>query len=228
MPCSIGMAWSSGVTAGATKRRAPSSSPPPIPTGCGAPTSKASSCSAISSPLTITDYRSRYLLACEDLSSVRSDFAFPVFERVFKVSACRTRFVPTTAPLSLQATRSLGSQHWPSGGYGSGFSCSASSPPRSTSCSSKSASIDSSRFTISNDRTRRSAALIPPTCIHLYRLPLPEPEYPYHDRTVRVTRCGRICIGKRKINLRRSSPANAWVFAMLTSRSGSSASCTMT
>jgi hypothetical protein len=24
---------------------------------------------------------------------------------------------------------------------------------------------------------------------------------PYHDRTVRVTRCGRICIGKRKINL---------------------------
>ena len=31
--------------------------------------------------------------------------------------------------------------------------------------------------------------------------PPPEPEYPFHDRTVRVTRCGRICIGKRKINL---------------------------
>ena len=28
-----------------------------------------------------------------------------------------------------------------------------------------------------------------------------KPEYPYHDRTARVTRCGRICIGKRKINL---------------------------
>jgi hypothetical protein len=27
------------------------------------------------------------------------------------------------------------------------------------------------------------------------------PEYPFHDRTIRVTRCGRICIGKRKINL---------------------------
>lgn len=27
------------------------------------------------------------------------------------------------------------------------------------------------------------------------------PEYPFHDRTVRVTRCGRSCIGKRKINL---------------------------
>ena len=30
-------------------------------------------------PLTITDYRSRYLLACEGLSSLRSEFAFPVF-----------------------------------------------------------------------------------------------------------------------------------------------------
>ena len=27
------------------------------------------------------------------------------------------------------------------------------------------------------------------------------PEYPYHDKTIRVTRCGRICIGQRKINL---------------------------
>jgi putative transposase len=31
--------------------------------------------------------------------------------------------------------------------------------------------------------------------------PPPEPDYPFHDRTVRVTRCGRICIGKRKISL---------------------------
>src|SRR5688572_21026503 len=35
-------------------------------------------------PLTITDYRSRYLFACEGLASVRSEFAFSVFERVFK------------------------------------------------------------------------------------------------------------------------------------------------
>jgi hypothetical protein len=26
-------------------------------------------------------------------------------------------------------------------------------------------------------------------------------EYPFHDRTVQVTRCGRICIGHRKVNL---------------------------
>ena len=30
---------------------------------------------------------------------------------------------------------------------------------------------------------------------------LGELEYPFHDRTITVTRCGRICIGRRKINL---------------------------
>lgn len=39
---------------------------------------------------------------------------------------------------------------------------------------------------------------IPVTCIYQ---PPPEPEDPFHDRTVRVTRCGRICIGRRKISL---------------------------
>lgn len=31
--------------------------------------------------------------------------------------------------------------------------------------------------------------------------PPQEPQYPFHERTVRVTRYGRICIGKRKISL---------------------------
>ena len=30
---------------------------------------------------------------------------------------------------------------------------------------------------------------------------LPELDYPFHDRTVTVTRCGRICLGAMKINL---------------------------
>jgi len=28
-----------------------------------------------------------------------------------------------------------------------------------------------------------------------------EIEYPFHDRTITVTECGRVCLGKRKINL---------------------------
>ena len=31
--------------------------------------------------------------------------------------------------------------------------------------------------------------------------PNADPEYPYHDHTVRVTRCGRICFGRLKVNL---------------------------
>lgn len=31
--------------------------------------------------------------------------------------------------------------------------------------------------------------------------PAEDPDYPYHDRTLRVTKCARLCIGKRKINL---------------------------
>ena len=33
---------------------------------------------------------------------------------------------------------------------------------------------------------------------------LSELEYPFHDRTIAVTSCGRICIGRRKINLSRA------------------------
>jgi len=35
-------------------------------------------------PLTVTDHASPFLLTCEALSSTREDYAFPVFERLFK------------------------------------------------------------------------------------------------------------------------------------------------
>jgi putative transposase len=35
-------------------------------------------------PLTITDFASRYLFACEALSTTKEAYAFPVFEAVFK------------------------------------------------------------------------------------------------------------------------------------------------
>ncbi len=46
---------------------------------------------------------------------------------------------------------------------------------------------------------RYPAELYTPS-VRPYRDPEP-PQYPFHDRTVCVTQCGRICIGKRKINL---------------------------
>ena len=65
-------------------------------------------------PLTITDYRSRYLLACDGLASTRSDFAFTVFERAFKDFGCRRRSAPITACPLLPAMRSLASPGLPS------------------------------------------------------------------------------------------------------------------
>ncbi len=55
-------------------------------------------------PLTITDYRSRYLFACEGLESVKEVGAFPVFERVFREfglpAAIRTdNGVPFASPM---------------------------------------------------------------------------------------------------------------------------------
>ena len=57
-------------------------------------------------PLTITDYRSRYLFACEGLESVKEAGAFPVFEQAFKEyglpAAIRTdNGVPFASPHAL-------------------------------------------------------------------------------------------------------------------------------
>ena len=57
-------------------------------------------------PLTITDFASRYLFACEALSTTKEAYAFPVFEAVFKEfglpKATRTdNGVPFASPNSL-------------------------------------------------------------------------------------------------------------------------------
>jgi hypothetical protein len=143
-------------------------------------------------PLTITDYRSRYLLACEALASVRSETAFSVFERAARTSACRRRSEPIMARPSPRVRHSSGSRLLPSGGCGSVSRSSASNlaihskmagtsactepsrrkprgPPPLTSFSSKSASTDSSRFTTMSARTRAWLGRIPEMCIHLPR-----------------------------------------------------------
>ena len=68
--------------------------------------------------------------------------------------------------------------------------------------------FDSFIETYNNDRPHESLAgrypgeLYAPSA-RQYRPP-EHPEYPFHDRTVLVTHCGRICINKRKINLSRA------------------------
>src|SRR5256712_13699559 len=46
---------------------------------------------------------------------------------------------------------------------------------------------------------RSPAEVYPPPPRH-YR-GLPELDYPFHDKTIHVTNCGRICLHRKKINL---------------------------
>ena len=178
-------------------------------------------------PLTITDYRSRYLFTCEGLESTRSDFAFSVFERAFKdfglPKAIRTdNGVPFASGNSLFGLSKL-SVWW----LRLGINIERIKPGHPE----QNGRHERMHLTLKNEATRPASfnflqqqerfdrfmevynnqrphqalngaypgEMYTPS-VRTYRPP-DDPEYPYHDRTIRVTRCGRICIGKRKINL---------------------------
>jgi transposase InsO family protein len=178
-------------------------------------------------PLTITDYRSRYLLACEGLGSVRSEFAFSVFERAFKdfglPGAIRTdNGAPFASGQALFGLSTL-AVWWlrlgiklqrikPGNPQQNGRHermhltlKKEATKPASFNFLQQQERFDRFIHVYNHERPHQSlngaypADLYTPSA-RLYHAPA-EPEYPYHDRTVRVTRCGRICIGKRKINL---------------------------
>jgi transposase InsO family protein len=178
-------------------------------------------------PLTITDYRSRYLFTCEGLESTRSDFAFSVFERAFKdfglPKAIRTdNGVPFASPNALFGLSRL-SVWW----LRLGIKIERIKPghpeqngrhermhltlknettrPASFNFLQQQERFDRFIGVYNNERPHQALNGVYPGDIYtpsprVYRPP-DEPNYPFHDRTIRVTRCGRICIGKRKINL---------------------------
>lgn len=178
-------------------------------------------------PLTISDYRSRYLLACEGLHSTKSEFAFSVFEQAFRdfglPKAIRTdNGTPFASPNALFGLSKL-AVWW----LRLGIKIQRIKPGRPQQNArherlhltlkaeaTRPASFNFlqqqerfERFTEVYNHQRPHQALggaypadVYTPSVRVYEPP-PQPEYPYHDRSVRVTRCGRICIGKRKINL---------------------------
>jgi putative transposase len=77
--------------------------------------------------LTITDFASRYLIACEALAKTKEAYAFNVFERAFK-EGCPPPSAPTTAypsPARMPSTASPGSRY---GGCALASPSNASSP----------------------------------------------------------------------------------------------------
>lgn len=177
-------------------------------------------------PLTITDFSSRYLLACEGLDSTKATGAFPVFEHAFKTFglpvAIRTdNGVPFASAHALFGLSRL-SVWW----LRLGISIERIKPgnpqqngrhermhltlkqettrPHCFNFLQQQSRFDDFIEVYNNDRPHQALGgrypgeLYTPSA-RQYHPPEP-PEYPFHDRVVQVTQCGRICIGRRKIN----------------------------
>ena len=178
-------------------------------------------------PLTISDYRSRYLLACEGGRSTKADFAFSVFESVFREfglpNAIRTdNGTPFSSPNALFGLSKL-SVWWLRLGIaierikpghpqqnGRHERMHLTLKQETTKPAAFNFLQQQERFNrfidvYNNERPHQALSGACPGDLYTPSArtyePPGDPEYPFHDRTVRVTRCGRICIGKRKISL---------------------------
>jgi len=178
-------------------------------------------------PLTVTDYCSRYLLACEGLDSTKEAGAFAVFERVFKdfglPNAIRTdNGVPFASAHAMFGLSRL-SVWW----LRLGISIERIKPgrpqqngrhermhltlkkeatrPHSYNFLQQQARFDDFIEVYNNERPHQALGGKYPGEVYTPSarefLPPQVPDYPFHDRTIRVTQCGRLCIGRRKINL---------------------------
>src|SRR5262245_25938143 len=178
-------------------------------------------------PLTISDFATRYLIGCEALSTTRTIYAYSVFERAFKdfglPKAIRTdNGTPFASSNSLFGLTKL-SVWW----LRLGIDIERIKPghpeqngrhermhltlkkeatkPAANNFLQQQARFD--QFTTIFNEQRPHQALSMKYPAELYAPSprsysgLPELEYPFHDHTITVTRCGRICMGKHKINL---------------------------
>jgi putative transposase len=178
-------------------------------------------------PLTITDFASRYLICCEALSSTQTMFAYSGFERAFKdfglPKAIRTdNGAPFASANSLFGLTKL-SVWWLRLGIdierikpghpqqnGRHERMHLTLKKEATKPAAKNFLQQQARFDqfieiFNQERPHQGLAMRYPA--ELYR-PSPRPysglpdlEYPFHDRTITVTRCGRICLGAQKVNI---------------------------
>lgn len=178
-------------------------------------------------PLTVTDHASRYLLMCEALESVREQTAFAAFESLFKQrglpGAIRSdNAVPFASPHSLFGLSKL-SVWW----LRLGVSIERIKPgkpqqngrhermhltlkkeatrPASTNFLQQQARFDDFRDEFNDERPHEALEMKMPAEIYTpsnraYN-GLRELSYPFHDRTVLVTACGRICLHNKKVNV---------------------------
>ena len=178
-------------------------------------------------PLTITDFASRYLIACEALSTTKERYAFTVFERAFQEfglpEAIRTdNGVPFASAHALYGLSKL-AVWW----VRLGILIERIAPGHPE----QNGRHERMHLTLKTEATRPAGANVLrqqqrfDSFIHQYNHERPhqaldmatpatryaasprvyqgmdELEYPAHDWSAVVTRCGRICYQARKINL---------------------------
>ncbi|MER9390644.1 MULTISPECIES: IS481 family transposase [unclassified Mesorhizobium] len=178
-------------------------------------------------PLTITDFASRYLIACEALSTTKEAYAFTVFESVSKEfglpSAIRTdNGVPFASPNALFNLSKL-SVWW----LRLGIDIERIQPG----CPQQNGRHERMHLTLKKETTKPAGAnflqqqarfddfinefnserphqALDMACPAERYTPspriyagLPDLDYPFHDKAVTVTTCGRICYNRKKINL---------------------------
>lgn len=177
-------------------------------------------------PLTITDYASRYLIACEGLHTTKEQFAFTVFENAFKEfglpNAIRTdNGVPFASPMSIFNLSRL-SVWWlrlgikierikPGNPQQNGRHermhltlKKQTTKPAGQNILQQQAKFDDFIEEFNNERPHEGLDMKCPGEIYqpsqrIYK-GLPPVEYPMHDRTIVITNCGRICMGKTKVH----------------------------
>jgi putative transposase len=178
-------------------------------------------------PLTITDYASRYLIACEALSTTKEKYAFGVFERAFQdfglPDAIRTdNGVPFASAHALYGLSKL-AVWWLRLGIrleriapghpeqnGRHERMHLTLKHEATRPASANVLQQQGRFDVFVERyntERPHQALDMQTPASRYApstrayTGVEELEYPFHDWTAVITHCGRICYQRRKINV---------------------------
>ena len=178
-------------------------------------------------PLTITDFASRYLIACEALESTKEGPVIEAFARLFRQrglpEAIRSdNGLPFASPNGLYNLSRLSvfwlrlgiaierirpgcpSQNGRHERMHRTLKAETTRPPGMNSLQQQ-ARFDAFMSEFNDERPHEAIQMKAPA--ELYKPSsrayegLPEVEYPFHDRDILVTACGRICMHRKKINV---------------------------
>src|SRR5918996_1584727 len=178
-------------------------------------------------PLTVTDHASRYLLLCEEMESNAEKPAFTAFERLFKERGLPRAIrsdngVPFASPNGLFNLSKLSvwwlrlgirierikPGHPQQNGRHERMHLTLkreATKPAASNVLQQQARFDDFITRYNTDRPNQALGMKVPADLYarsprVYR-GLEELTYPFHDQTIMVTGCGRICFRGRKVNL---------------------------